>query len=86
MGASSIGISITSSSCIIDQAQWKDNQLEYETLGSGFQEIHWNKKHEKPNVSNQSPIKHTIDEKRDFHSIRLTTNNVKSKVTIKKTN
>lgn len=81
-----IGISITSSSGIIEYAQWKDNQLEYETVSSGSQEILWHKKHGKPNVSDQLSIKHTIDEKGDFYSIRITTSNVKSKVIIKKTN
>jgi len=64
-------ICILSSSCIIDAAQWKNGELEYNTTGKGIQQVYWSKRNGKPMVSNRSWLKYSIEEKEDHFSISL---------------
>jgi len=66
-----VDICISSSTCIIDDVQWKNNQLEYATVGNGTQEVYWSKEHGKPAVLDPSGLKLTIEEKEDHFLISL---------------
>jgi hypothetical protein len=65
------GISIISSSSVIDYVYWKKNQLEYKVINSGTQEILWNKKYGKPIISKSPKLDYTIEENSDYYKVNI---------------
>lgn len=65
------GISIISSSSVIDHVYWKKNQLEYKVINSGTQEILWSKKHGKPIISKSPKLDYTIEENSDYYKVTI---------------
>ena len=66
-----IGISILSSSCVIDQAAWQNEQLIYHANDRGSQVIFWDKTNGKPMVLDRMGVKHQIEEKKDHFLISI---------------
>ena len=76
-------ISITASTSIIDGASWKNDELSYEVLAPGSQEILWNKKYGKPSISKQDGITLKIEEIEGYYRVLMKVERGTKKVVLK---
>ena len=79
-------ISITSSTSIIDDVLWENDELTYKVISQGAQEIIWNKKHGKPMMVDWQGITQTLEEMDDYYKITVTVELPETKVILKKSN
>jgi hypothetical protein len=70
-----VGVSIISSTCAIDHAQWQNEELSYMVMNPGIQEILWDKKCGKPMIIKSPGLAFTLIESDDYYKITI---NVKS--------
>ncbi|MFC2087603.1 alpha-galactosidase [Bacteroidota bacterium] len=62
-------ISITSSTCSLDEVNAKEGFLEYHTNGSGKQEIYWSNRYGDPEISGLSVVDYFIEQFEEFKKI-----------------
>lgn len=81
-----IGISIASSTSVIDHAQWQNGQLKYKVLSPGIQEILWDKKHGKSMVSTFVGLDYIIDDSGDYFRVIVTIQTAELNIVLKAEN
>jgi len=80
-----IGISISSSTSVIDHAQWLNNQFVYKINSPGTQKVLWSKKHGKPIVSKSPGLDYTVEESGDYFKLTIKVQSDELKVVVRGT-
>ena len=78
------GVSIISSTSIIDAVSLDENGLSYKIITPGIQNVLWSKKHGKPMVPAKSGLMHTIEDSGDFYKLTLTVQSEELEIIIKR--
>jgi hypothetical protein len=78
----SSGISIISSSCVIDDVEVEKGSLKYYTIGAGEQQIVWEKNNGEPQVQDTGGVTFRVEEQVDSFTITIFSSNQKAEITI----